>query len=122
MLIYLGHSTAFNYEDTLYLPLKNSALWAQHSFILPHENQADLTPTKKLIQTIDLMVAEVSYPSTGLGIELGWANNANRDILCVSHQDARPSLSLKYISQYFLTYSDPKDLIHQLTTWIQRYL
>lgn len=122
MLIYLGHSTAFNYEEALYLPLKNSALWTQHSFILPHENQVEPTPTKDLIQTVDLMVAEVSYPSTGLGIELGWANNANRDILCVSHQHATPSSSLKYVSQHFLTYSDKKDFIHQLTTWIQRYL
>lgn len=68
------------------------------------------------------MVAEVSYPSTGLGIELGWANNSNRDILCFSHQYATPSSSLKYVSQHFLTYSDPEDLIHQLATWIQEHL
>lgn len=39
--------------------------------------------TKDIIKTCDLMIAEVSLPATGLGIELGWAKAFKVPILCM---------------------------------------
>ena len=85
MRIYVSHSTTLNYRHSLYSPLKTSVLWQQHYFILPHDEQSDPINSKAIISEVNLVIAEVSYPSTGFGIELGWANIANRPILCL-HQ------------------------------------
>ena len=119
MKIYIGHSSAFDYAQLLYFPLKNSALSKAHHFILPHEHHPDPINSKEIISNIDLVIAEVSYPSTGLGIELGWANNAGRKILCIHQSNAKPSTSLNIICDQFIQYTDSADLISQLTQWIQ---
>ena len=114
MQIYLGHSSEFDYRRLLYLPLKSSHLWQEHRFILPHDNHSEPVHSKTIISKVDLVIAEVSYPSTGLGIELGWANDANRMILCLHQQQSTPSTSLRIISDQFLQYTDPEDLITKL--------
>lgn len=118
MRIYIGHSTAFNYQQSLYLPLKSSGLWQQHLFILPHDEQSDPINTKAIISGADLVIAEVSYPSTGLGIELGWANNANRPILSLYQEHTKPSSSLNLICDHFIQYSDLDNLISKLAHWL----
>jgi hypothetical protein len=122
MKIYIGHSSAFDYKRLLYFPLQSSALWQQHSFMLPHEHSSDPADSKTVISNADLVIAEVSYPSTGLGIELGWAHNANRKILCLHQQNTKPSSSLSIICDQFIHYSDSDDLINQLTQWLGHHM
>ncbi|MBT4445903.1 hypothetical protein HOA92_00395 [archaeon] len=114
MKIYLGHSTAFDYKKELYLVFLNSELTKQHEIILPHKNSNDPYNSKELLPTCDLMIAEVSYPSTGLGIELGWASYNQIPILCIHKTDSKVSRSLKTISSNFLEYSSSDELISKL--------
>jgi len=111
MRIYIGHSTGFDYEKELYEPLKASGLSRQHELLFPHEGGSITQNEKDFYATIDLFVAEVSYPSTGLGIELAWTADAQRKILCVHRADKKPSLALKTVCSDIRSYRGMEELI-----------
>ncbi|MBP9667953.1 hypothetical protein KBD87_04080 [Candidatus Saccharibacteria bacterium] len=117
MKIYVCHSTAFDYKTELYEPLK-SHFGASHDLVLPHEAESDFH-SKTVINSSDLILAEVSYPSTGQGIELGWADSAQKPIICFHRSDVHPSAALQYISSAITTYHDTDDMIDKLTDAIQ---
>ena len=97
MKIYVCHSTAFDYINELYEPLKQD-LANSHNFILPHDSDSDVH-SKDLIGSSDLVLAEVSYPSTGQGIELGWADAAHKPIICIYRDGTKPSGAIQYIAK-----------------------
>jgi hypothetical protein len=75
MDIYIGHSSSIDFKEQLYEPLRNSGLDDEHNIVLPHEDSDEPFNSKKLLKNkCDVFVAEVSEASTGLGIELGWAD------------------------------------------------
>ena len=113
MKIYVAHSTSFDYKQELYLPIRQSDLNSQHDFILPHESSNEPYDSNTLFATaqVDLVVAEVSYPSTGLGIEIGWADSCGIPIVCVHRSDSKPSGSLKVVTDDIVKYSSHKELI-----------
>lgn len=117
--IYVAHSNNFDYKTELYGPLRNSPLNFQHRFILPHETE-EFIKSKEIIEKSDLVVAEVSYPSTGEGIELGWANIFLIPILCVYREGTKPSGSLKAITNAVVSYSDPVDMVSKIENFISR--
>src|ERR1700722_11228744 len=109
MKIYVAHSRAFDFEHELYEPLRNSPLAENHELIFPHAGAA--FSSKELIKDVDMILAEVSYPSTGEGIELGWADDLNKHIVCVYKKDANISGSLSYLRAEKIVYSDIPDLL-----------
>lgn len=120
--IYVIHATqGFDYQAKLYQPLRESRLNTQYWFVLPHEQSGPVKSSKHFIQDVpeeggcDWVLAEVSYPSTGSGIELGWADAAGKPIICVSQIGSQPSSSLSVISKVHLQYLNEKDLIDQLS-------
>lgn len=117
MTIYISHSRDFDYKNELYVPLRNSALHKNHTIILPHETSDMPYETKKLFASgkCDLVIAECSYPSTGQGIELGWATMYNITVLCIYKEDAKISGSLKVISDYFIAYENKEDLLKKMS-------
>ena len=112
--IYVGHSNDFDYKRLLYKPLRESTLDQESTLVLPHEKRIEPINTQDIIKTSDVMVAEVSYPSTGLGIEIGWANLFKVPIICIAREDAKLSRSLKVVTDTFVRYSDTKDMIEKL--------
>jgi hypothetical protein len=115
MKIYVTHASTFDYQTELYKPLRNSNLHIEHQVILPHENSTGLFSTKEFISQQELIIAEVSYPSTGQGIELGWANIHNVPIVCIYKSGTHPSSGLKMITEYFIEYDSPTDMIQKLS-------
>lgn len=118
MKIYVGHSTAFDYINELYLPLKSCVLSKKYELVFPHDKQSEIINTQKIIMDCDLFIAEVSYPSTGLGIELGWASNSKCSILCIAKEWVTPSTSIKIICSDIITYSSTDMLINDICKWI----
>ncbi|MBI3619557.1 hypothetical protein HY214_00190 [Candidatus Roizmanbacteria bacterium] len=118
MKIYVCHSSAFDYKEELYKPIRNSKLNNEHEFILPHEVSEQTFNSKEIIPHCDLIISEVSYPSTGLGIELGWANKEDKKILFISKTGTPVARSLKILSSDFIEYTDYNDLIEKLTLFI----
>lgn len=60
------------------------------------------------------MVAEVSQPSTGLGIELGWADFFMHPIIGIYHKGSKVSKSLNVVCKEIVEYIDQDDMIVKL--------
>ena len=118
MKIYVSHSKEFDFINKLYKPIRESMLNRNHRFFLPHEHTQEIK-TQNIIKGSGLILAEVSHASTDQGIELGWANIFGVPIICAAKQDHRICDSLKHISDKFITYSDPNDLMKQLTSFLE---
>ena len=117
MNIYISHSSKYDYISNIYNPIKQSKLAQSNTFFLPHENK--VIKTKDIISNCDLVIAEVSLPTTGQGIELGWADYANKPILCIYRKGVEVSSSLKFITNHFIEYDDVNDMIHKITDFIE---
>jgi hypothetical protein len=59
-------------------------------------------------------LAEVSYPSTGQGIELGWANVYGTPIICFYRHGSDPAKSLQEVSQNVIEYKDDLNMVNKL--------
>lgn len=117
MKIYVAHSSNSEYQKGLYAPLKSSALAKEHTFVFPHDTET-LPDSKSEITSATIVIAEVSHASTGVGIELGWADSAKIPIVCMYTQGSKPSSSLKAISAVFVQYSGTKDMLEKIATAI----
>ena len=106
MNIYVAHSNKFDYIKKLYESVKNAKSLSIHNFFFSHDEVNKLVKTKEIIKNYDLVIAEVSLPATGLGIELGWADDSNTPILCIHEKGTKISLSLKFITNNFLEYDN----------------
>jgi len=114
MRIYLSHARKIDYENILYKPIKASALVETSEFILPHDGSAVNTEELLRSDTCDLVIADVSSPSTGQGIELGYAKILEVPVVCIYSKGSEIAGSLKYVTDKFIEYSDPSDLIQKL--------
>ncbi len=112
--VHVVHSTGYDYKNELYLPLRSSNLNFKYTIFLPHETDSFIK-TKDLIKDSDVVLAEVTYPATGLGIELGWADSFEVPIICFHKKDAKISGSLKAVSHVFLEYSSRTDMIQNIS-------
>lgn len=119
MKIYISHSTKYDYINKIYNPIKNSNLIVSNTFFLPHEEENKITNTKDIISSFDLVIAEVSLPATGQGIELGWADYAKTPILCIHEKTAKISSSLQFITNQFIEYEGVEDMIIKISNFIK---
>jgi hypothetical protein len=115
--VYVAHSGNFDYKTELYTPLRISSLSSQYHFVLPHESNGFVN-SKEIIKKSDLVMAEVSHPSTGVGIELGWADSYHIPILCFYKQGTKLSGSLKAISSAVVSYSNPTDMLKKIEDFL----
>ena len=119
MKIFISHSRVYDFNSELYIPLKNSVLSSEHTFIYPHEDVKQIS-SKKMIEDCDLLLAEVSFPSTGMGIELGWADMLEKRIIAIHKDDTHPSPSLQEVTKMFISYTDPQDMIEKLGGYLKK--
>jgi hypothetical protein len=61
----------------------------------------------------------VSFPSTGQGIELGWANNYDVPIICFYQKGAKVYDSLSVVSSDMVEYSGCNELVLKLQEAIE---
>ncbi len=120
MNIYISHSSKYDYVSKIYEPIKKSNLNKANNFFLPHEDKNNIVNTKDIISNYDLVIAEVSLPATGQGIELGWADYAKTPILCIYEKGTKISSSLKFITNQFIEYEDINDMINKMSSFIEK--
>lgn len=118
MKIYISHAGNYDYRTELYKPLKESKLYKDHQIFLPHESQNTDVNLKDIIGEVDLIVAEVSRPSTGQGIELGRADSAHVPVVCFYKSGAKPSSSLRFVTEELFSYATAADLVSKLEEWL----
>lgn len=120
MNIYISHSSAYDYENEVYKPIKESNLAAIHTFFLPHEPQNMDTDAKTELKHTNVLVAEASLPSTGQGIELAQAEAAGVPIVCFYKTGFTPSGSLRFVTDKVIEYSDIPDFLTKLAIELDR--
>ena len=101
--VYVIHGTSFDYENELYLPLMKIAGF---EFIFPHQGENEHVDSKDSIRGCDLVLAEVSYPSLGAGIEIGRAEASGKPIIAIYKSGNKISSSLKFVTEKFIEYGD----------------
>ncbi len=70
--------------------------------------------TKQIIQNSDLILAEVSYPSLGEGIELGWADLFKKPIICFHKKGQLGSIFVEMVTKNVIEYETTEDMIEKL--------
>lgn len=111
MKIYVSHSKKFDYKNELYRPLRQSKLNSDQEIVLPHEASDKPYSSKDFFKTCHVVIAEVSYPATGLGIELGWADAFGVPIVAVYKKGFRLSSSVKVLTDKILEYGSDQELV-----------
>jgi hypothetical protein len=105
MKIYFAHSRNCDFVKDFYEPIRNDERLEKYNIILPHESGGSYND-REFYNDIDVFIAEVSYPVTGLGIELGWASdNPDTAVICVYKSGSKISASLEAVSSDFREYS-----------------
>lgn len=118
MKIQVGHSRDFDYQNELYIPLKK-AFPQDFEWIFPHEFSSQWIKSEETLKWVNVFLAEVSYPATGLGIELGFAYLYKKRIVCISQSWIKISSSLKNICEDFIEYVDLEDLSFKLRKYFK---
>ena len=113
MHIYFCHSKDFYFQKELYEPIRKSNLNVRHEFIFPHES-TETVNSKERIKECDAVFAEVSFPATGLGIELGWAEMMGKRIVCFYRKGSHISRSLGCITKELVEYDGAEDLVEKV--------
>ena len=113
MKIYVSHSRLFDFKQELYVPL-SAAFSDSYQLILPHAHSELPYPSRELFtsRACDIVLAEVSYPSIGLGIELGWASAMGIPIYAIHASTAKVSGSISVVTQQIISYRDSDDLVN----------
>ena len=116
MNIYVSHKRRSDFETSLYNPLKDSVLAQKYTFVFPHENNPQSFNVKELLKNkkIDLVLAEVSEPATGQGIELAWVAEFNVPIVCFYKDGSDISGSLHFLTENFISYGSNEDMINKI--------
>lgn len=77
---------------------------------------------KNCVESCDIMLAEVSYPSLGEGMELAFAVTNNKPILAVARQNASVSRMIMGITHpkfEFYRYNSTKEIVTLLDLFIK---
>ena len=121
MKILVIHSSNFDYKKELYEPIKKSTLSQNHTFILPFE-QSSFPVMKSLIEKkeIDFILAEIAYPSTGQGIELGWAEVFGMPVVCVCKKGKVYSGAVKIVTSEIYEYGDETELLAHIQMIVEK--
>lgn len=120
MKIYVGHSSSFDYRTELYQPLQELDL-VGCEFVFPHVDSEAPTNSKEQMKSIDLMIAEVSYPSTGLGIEIGWADSLNKPIVCIHKAGTVPSTAISGVCREITEYDSLESLKEAMKKVVKQF-
>ncbi|MBP9758266.1 hypothetical protein KBD45_01115 [Candidatus Dojkabacteria bacterium] len=118
MKIYVTHSTGYDFKTELYEPIMASEIYKLHQITLPHLTK-EFINSKEVIFESDLILAEVSFPSTGQGIELGWAENLGKKVICFYKSGSKYSSALNVVSSVFLEYNSNEEMVNKLLTAIK---
>ena len=117
--IRVGHSTAGDYETGLYQVVRGLNLGQDVAVSLPHAGGATGDCTKSFFAAgCDLFIAEVSSPSTGLGMELAYADMMGVPVACIHRSDCKPSSLANMVAKLFLSYDSPEQLARHIQSLV----
>jgi hypothetical protein len=115
----LGHSTGYDYQTQLYDVVRGLGLPSDVTVSLPHENGAAGDCTKSFFAGgCDLFIAEVSAASTGLGMEIAYADMHGVPVAGLYRAGSTPSSAIKMVTPMLLSYDSPEQLARHIESLI----
>ena len=99
--------------------MRNDSFFSRHELIFPHEESSKIINTRDDYKDVDVVIAECSKPSTGVGVELGWFYDDKKPIYCFYKIGMRPSKAIAAIAKEAIEYSDSNDLINKIKSIIK---
>jgi hypothetical protein len=122
MKIFIAHSSAYDFVNELYRPLKTSLLLAgEHELIFPMDDGRPGN-SRSEVQACGLLIAEVSLPSTGMGMEIGWVDAVNIPIITIAKEGSAPSKALVYVTKDTHFYTSPESLVTLVETLVKNFV
>lgn len=119
--IYVAHANSSDFRDVLYPAVETSHFGTNEHVVYPHKHPNKQFHSKDYIKTCSLFLADGSEPSTGMGIELAWADMYHVPILCVHREEKKPSSSISYFTKEFISYKNKEDLRNKLDDYYQTW-
>ena len=104
--IYVSHASGFDFKKELYEPL---GAISGVEFIFPHAS-AKAINSKDAIKHADGLLAEVSMPSHGVGIEIGWAEMLGKPLIFAHRDEVKVSGALTFLKATVLSYASSAEL------------
>lgn len=114
MRIYFAHSRDFNFSDEYYKPIEESEELKKETLLFPHKDGANEKNSRDFYSSLDLLIAEVSFKATGLGIELGYAKDDEIPIYCFYKKGTNPSSSIQSVTDEIIEYETKKELVDKI--------
>lgn len=78
---------------------------------------------REVVENARLIIAEVTHPSLGTGMEIGWAIQLGTPVICLAKSDAKLSNMIIGAAQHgflaLLRYGDEEDALGQLSTLLR---
>lgn len=118
MLIQVSHSRHYDFQEDLYNPIKGALFFSEYSWIFPHDGRE--VDSKVTLRNVDLLIAEVSSPTTGNTLEIGMASAYGKRILCIYKKGSMISSSLKFVTEDFIEYDSPEDMVGKIGTFLKK--
>ena len=122
MRIYIAHPTSIDYKKEIYEPLRNDDFFLEHELVLPHEESVDIHNSREDYKSYDVVIAECSEPSIGVGIELGWFYDDKKLIYCFVKSGVNPSSAISSIAEEIINYNNKKDFVERAKGIIKKKL
>ena len=122
MRIYIAHPTSIDYKKEIYKPLRDDDFFLEHELILPHENGDSIGNSRDDYKNYDIVIAECSEPSIGVGIELGWLYDDKKPIYCFVKSGLHPSNAVISIAEEMIEYDNAQNFVEKVKTAIKKKL
>ncbi len=111
MIVYFSHSRkVLGWEKIIDVVRRVLREKLALKLFLPYEGREKPIDSRQAIKKSDILLAEVSTPGTGIGVEVGWADAFSKEIVFLAREGTDPSGSLKLVSNNWIFYNDLEDL------------
>lgn len=118
--IYVGHARRSDYENELYDPIKSIDHYEDYEFIFPHGGNGKEFVSESDLKGVDLFICEISYPATGLGIELAFAHMYKVPIVCLYKKGSVISDSIRNLNCKIYEYCDINQMLRIIVNELKK--
>lgn len=119
MRIYVAHATNCDYTNEIYKPIRLDNELKKYEIILPHEEE-NFIHNRDYYANFDIAICEISNPSIGLGIEMGFFFDSNVPIYCLYKKGCSYSKSILAITNNIIEYTDNDDFMDKIKLIIMK--
>lgn len=108
--VYFAHANEGDYENKFYKPLGSLK---NIKFVFPYANE-ETKFSRDIIKKCDYLLADISNPAMGMGIEIGWANAFGVPIIFMYKRGSKVSSYLSKLSKNIIEYRNLEKELYKI--------